>query len=1711
MANPYAQFENKSSSPYSQFDEEDKNPYAQFGKETTSTLEDIGIGWKDVGKTMLDANIIAEAGMRKLGEYHPLTALFTDADKNAAALAEDVRKADELKASMEEYWTPKDKEQTFGGKVIGTLGSIPGQLLAMPFSPAQTGKEAIDIGETPERAAEMALIDTGGNMIGLALPGALGTGLVTKALTGAGIGAAQDYATRTALSDIAQTEEGKKRFAPTAESTALAGIVGGALGGITPSTHGGKARERAPEIEAEVPPSDASRDATKITEDYITQANKDIDRADYKIKQIERDLAETTHETPEQAAQYKQAKIEELQQHAQEIAELKKGIEQAEINLGRREPAPISPREEIPSSRPPRPEEDYVAPETEAIPPEEAMNANWFDQLPPDEGTGLSMEAIDLQPIEHLDTAEFTDYSQIPTKELEDHISTLDPTTPEGRTQFEVIAQELASRVPERQRGMVINGGSEHIRSLVKDWAQKLGLDKEDVQVNLDYTHGENIIGTQIGSATVHPSDVGEINVKSAEALERSIESNPNARRWMKGLSKESEAKFREAWTAAHELGHIMLAKLLQNKLYSDSLGLGRVLKDYDAYMAKHQERGTLEIARAEGNLFARSKNRDYYLAFPEYFAQRVAKELTMGKSAPKKDAISRFVHDMREMFTALMSHAKMPWFRNNFVDNFIQDIISQNKQSLEETGQTLWEVDSTTVSMYEAWNWQFDHLMPKAESRTLSGMEDVAAKSGIRAAVHHIQNAEQVITAQQFVPDINPMGSKGVGKFTSGLVNKAGNWLFGIQQKAQLYKNSPLVKYTSDVILNGLHTQTMRQMELLAGKADRAAWDGKNKIGISLKRIQNDDAPSVVFDKSSNEDFYAVHKILEKGIGKYSYEESLAMFGGTLTEKQKTLYNTTVKMYARMYEMASGVEKSLGKKGIVPNMKGWYPAIRKGEFTVNFRIEGLKRVGGRDEMGRALMTDLVHSQSFRTEGEARAFIEHFEKQSPEFKGKLQHGGVEKVGDPEMINSIADFHRAYQEQRAKLESELAGDPALAPKWFREEIGKAGGDPQKILDARMQKMVDMYIARGGTLGGHHRLRTNVSGAMGSEMFTTSHDAGKAFRDANFKAVDEYTNMMMKMEIQEKVDLLLSKEELKQSHPNTMEVVQLMRDYALNEVKSPMEMKSFKASVDAVWEQLWAGTAVKKMKVFGAEKYMDAPVVDLAMSKFGHFFYIHALMSRPAFWAAQGVQFLWAGRTMVKDGVGPIGAMTHAGKGFWQVLRPDKEFMDAIFHVSQTSHTFSPQFIQELNKHGIGDFMKEGGKGKLLFDLVTGEKQATMADTFSRLMTFGMVYEHYKSKGLKGEELANEAAKATDENMVQYSRQYKAPAFQKLGVVGDLVAPLQTFSQAALGNLVADVGDILQAPGGKAKLKASLPFMATVAITTLMAGAIGAPLVAEYEALRLLINHLSNRLGGGDLLPSVVDAVISGDNTFANRTLSHGLISSSTMAATEGAGVDVAASNRWQPIWGGMMLGQKTFMESLPVVNFWLDRAGDVKDVLSHAAGISELSDAGRRKAALGIVPGMYKGLIDDLLFGARDREMVPDTKGRATVPQTDTERLAKYLGTSTITSSTEKLRERRTKEEEMRDQSKIDQQFELLADAVQKGDKTRAAQISRDLAEKYQIDQDQQVSRLEGIMFKRTVPSGMKQFVGKTGTSSTQQMKRAQHWQDTYGDLPLEND
>jgi hypothetical protein len=278
--------------------------------------------------------------------------------------------------------------------------------------------------------------------------------------------------------------------------------------------------------------------------------------------------------------------------------------------------------------------------------------------------------------------------------------------------------------------------------------------------------------------------------------------------------------------------------------------------------------------------------------------------------------------------------------------------------------------------------------------------------------------------------------------------------------------------------------------------------------------------------------------------------------------------------------------------------------------------------------------------------------------------------------------------------------------------------------------------------------------------------------------------------------------------------------------------------------------------------------------------------------------------------------------------------------------------------------------------------------------------------------------------------------------------------------------------------------------------------------EYEGLRLALNYIAEKIGLEARLPSVIDLVLSGDNDFSHRVLSHGLISASTMTVSE-EGFDIAASNRWQPIISGIITGEKTFIEAMPTINFALQEAGYMIDLAGHIVGAKELTEAERRTAALNISPGMYKGLTN-LLYDDGSG-VVYTQKGDAFTKNTTAEKASKFLGTSTITSATERLRQRRTKEEEMREQAKINKKYELMADALQKGDSDRVKELATDLATNYQQTSRQIKSRMQSEVFRRSVPAGVRQFVGKGGSMSKKQQLDYLRWQETYNDSPFEQD
>lgn len=214
MNDPLGLFDSSSST--------DKDPLGLFegtSKEKTSFAEDVKIGLAQVTNTFTKGKQLTKGAIATaLGDTELADQYYNEM-------------RDTVKKRLQDA-NPLNKEQSFGGKLAGTVATLPFQMAAMPFSPFDTGEELISSGESLPVAMGGAAIDTAMNAVGIGLPGFMGKKAATKIASGFGINAAQDAATRASISGLAQTEEGKKKFEPTLESAALSGVVGAGFGAM---------------------------------------------------------------------------------------------------------------------------------------------------------------------------------------------------------------------------------------------------------------------------------------------------------------------------------------------------------------------------------------------------------------------------------------------------------------------------------------------------------------------------------------------------------------------------------------------------------------------------------------------------------------------------------------------------------------------------------------------------------------------------------------------------------------------------------------------------------------------------------------------------------------------------------------------------------------------------------------------------------------------------------------------------------------------------------------------------------------------------------------------------------------------------------------------------------------------------------------------------------------------------------------------------------------------------------------------------------------------------------------------------------------------------------------------------------------------------------------------------------------------------------------
>ena len=275
-------------------------------KRDTTKMEDFQIGLHNAAAPVVKwGGMVAGAIPSYLGDTETADKIY--------------KGTDETLKSMEDYWVPKDAEQkTFGGKALSVGTTLPQQLLSFPFSPADTGKTLVDAGEDGgwnSSAQGGAALDTLGNMVGVALPGSLGGSLLKKFGSGAAINALQDTVVKQAISAQATTEKGKKAFEPTVEGAALAAMVGGPMGMLSPSKpQVGETKPPAPVVDKTDPSIKAPGHVPSTGE--LTMLNRVYQSSLDKIANIEKMMTEVNDEiakTPDDVPQHLLDTFKELE------------------------------------------------------------------------------------------------------------------------------------------------------------------------------------------------------------------------------------------------------------------------------------------------------------------------------------------------------------------------------------------------------------------------------------------------------------------------------------------------------------------------------------------------------------------------------------------------------------------------------------------------------------------------------------------------------------------------------------------------------------------------------------------------------------------------------------------------------------------------------------------------------------------------------------------------------------------------------------------------------------------------------------------------------------------------------------------------------------------------------------------------------------------------------------------------------------------------------------------------------------------------------------------------------------------------------------------------------------------------------------------------------------------------------------------------------
>jgi hypothetical protein len=887
-------------------------------------------------------------------------------------------------------------------------------------------------------------------------------------------------------------------------------------------------------------------------------------------------------------------------------------------------------------------------------------------------------------------------------------------------------------------------------------------------------------------------------------------------------------------------------------------------------------------------------------------------------------------------------------------------------------------------------------------------------------------------------------------------------NW-FGPQQFALQIKDNPLLFSVAKAVHDAEDLAERYSNFVMYGKQHIST---RPKVGpfISIDKIESGGSLPHILNNTKPGDWEVLAKLMhfamDNGI---PHDRILAEHSMHLTAHQKTVYEGLVDLMERDRTFLNGHVLQDAPWAQVSKKKGWFPAVRKGDYEVV-----------------ALYGDLaLLSERVRTIVEA----EHLQT-------KLE-------GDPnwnrtkiKIIDKQAE--RANEPQRAALVKEL----------HDQIIGTVHGTD--LPESVQMKLIDAMVERLGNRGpvaGHHMFRKDVPGYEGRKVYQTDAEMGKEFRQSWIDYISERSTNIKKGSIQHGTIQHLTSPLIQERMPNAVALGQHMVDMAVGDFNTIFH-GTFDKGVRNFVDRVVVGAA--HMVPAWKDWYPKSHIIDRTHGVAAHLFYMATLTTRPGFWLAQVMSSTQGLRLMFRTD-NTAQAFVGVGKGMMTIMSGgDADWHRAVHYGATEKNVFHPALTSELTgfKWDFKDHYGTELAAKFLRNILpwaAGEKMSAGADAYSRYVNFAWFYHKHKDAGLRGKALYDAAAEDTMSTMVVYDNPHKAPVIRKLGLVGDAISPLQTFATAQFGNLVADL-KYMHRQGYTPQ--STLPFLATGMTTMLMGGAFGLPFIIEYEALRQMLIAIDEDTFSS--MPSVID-MLSREEAMEIKGLPKGALAYGLPSAS--LGIDVGSGLRWNAIISKALLEDQSLLTMFPAVEY--GRQLGLNAVLAFSSELPDdmVRQAQKRKAAMFIgshITGL-KALTDEVLFDAGGRDFVPGgARNYAMRPQTDQERWSTLVGNRTIRAAQDSAIEQTLRKEDMQEREKAQKYIDLFLDGVKLGDTDRVQRAVDKMIEA-EMDPNSINSQLEAAYAKRDIDQRMRYYVNSKGRVTSDSAQKRYLRQRKYGE------